>query len=650
MKFLKRHWFKIFILLPFIPAWTLVRSFDVFTGVDRSLLTLASFVLIVASLMLFFVGLFLEISKGNLEKKKYRFKLGDFRFGLAEIGRVIFSIVVIAFLYTTINYTILSMRIGDVLVDIAAPEVTDDAQADRSYSLVTMASFDINNQRSYGRIGVLAVTDEYKNLAVEGFLSEQNFIPNPIQEPFNSPIDMLNALYDDEVDAIIIGSNFAPVFEELNNFEYIEQETIVLDQFNVEQEQILRAEIDPGEPFSILLLGLDTRRDGNLSTGNIDTFMLLTVNLESLSFTIVSIPRDSLVQIPDFNYQYDKLAHTNMGGSMLAAVGAVEHMLDMEIPYYVLVNFSGVIDIVDVLGGITVDVPFSFREQDSQRRRDEEHLIHLEEGTQRLDAEQALALTRFRGTIDHDFGRAQNGQLVMEALIREMLSSMTGINDALPIIESLGRNIRTNFTAHELTLLAQYMLEYLPRLRNVDLMEEVHFIQTVILGDTPEHLINVGHGYMSVVLPWEGRIAEARRLMMINLGLEDPDFNFTFEFDGFTRPGRRQWGETNETHGSNGIITPEAPPVYEPPVVEPVNPVPIQPAPPAPAPPPAPPPVPPPPAPPPPAPPPPTEHAPQPDPAPAPPPEMNLPTFPPMETVPFSDRNLHGDIRDVDGD
>ena len=571
MKFFKRHWFKIIIVLPFIPVWFLIRSFDILTGIDRSLLFLASFVIVVVSLLLFFFGLYLELSRGNVGNKRIQLNLGNFKFGTAEIGRVVISVLVMIFLYTTINYVLMSQRVGDILIEIAAPP-PDEVQLERSYSLVVMSDFDINNQRSYGLIGVLAVTDEAKDLTVEEFLSEQNFIPNPIQTVFNSPVDMVAALYDNEIDAIIIGSNFVQIFEELNNFEDIEYETIVLTYFNVEFEPVERAEIDPGEPFSILLLGLDAHRDGDLATGNIDTFMLLTINLENLSFTLVSIPRDSLVQVPAWNYRYDKLAHTHIGGSTLIAVGAVEHMLDMEIPYYVLVNFAGVLDIIDVLGGITVDVPFEFEEQDS-RRRFGDNMIYLEEGISQLDGEQALALARHRDTlIDHDFGRAANGQLVMEALVREMLSNMSSIDDALPMLETLGHNIQTNFTVHELTLLAQYMLEYLPRIRNIDLMDEVHFIQTVIIGDTPDQHVNVGHGYMSVIRPWEGRIAEARRLMRINLGLEEPEFNFTFEFDGFARPSRRQWGEANEAYDSSGFLL-QYTQVYEP-QVESVSPLP----------------------------------------------------------------------------
>jgi len=537
MEFFKQHWFKILVLLPFIPVGILIHSLDRFTGIDDWLRFLIAFVFIIASLLLFFLGFYFELNKGDIKYKRIQLNIGNFEFGIAEISRVILSILVIVFFYAAYNVATMSMRFIDIIDEIA---ISPDEPCERTFSFVVMSDFDIHNQGSFGRIGVLAIMDEAKDLATEEFLDEQNFILNPIPMVFDSPPEMMSALYDNEIDAIIIGSNFVQILDDLDRFKYIEDETRVLNQFNVEAEIVERAEMNPGEPFSILLLGLDASADGNLATGQIDTFMLLTVNLENLSFTLVSIPRDSLVQIPCANYRYDKLAHTNFGGSMACAIGAIEHMLDMEIPYYALVNFNGVLDIIDVLGGITVDVPMRIREQDS-RRRFGDHMVYIEPGLQRLNGEEALAMARYRGMLSHDFGRADNGQLVMEAVILEMLGSMTGISDALPLFETLGHNIQTNFTVHELTLLAQYMLEYLPQLRDIDLMEEIHFVRMVILGDTPQERVNVGHGPMVVILPWPSRIREARRLMRINLGLEEPEFSSLFEFNGFTSP-RIRWG------------------------------------------------------------------------------------------------------------
>jgi len=532
-------------LLPFIPVGILIHSLDRFTGIDNSLRFLIAFVFIMASLLLFFLGFYFELNKGDFKNKKIRLNIRDFKFGVAEISRVILSILIIVFFYTTLNFATMSRRFIDVIDEIA---ISPDVPIERTYSLVTMSDFDVHNQGSYGRIGILSVEDEARDVATDEFLSEQNFIPNPIPTVFDTPFEMINALYDDEIDAIIIGSNFVEIFEELDRFEYIEYETITLSQFSVEIEIIERAEIDPREPFTILLMGLNSR--GELSSGQINTFMLLTINLEDLSFTIVSVPRDSYVPIPCWGYPNDKLSHTNFGGSADCAVGAIEHMLNIEISHYVRLNFTGFMELIDVLGGIEVNVPVRIEEQDS-RRRFGEHMIILEPGLQMLNGEEALALTRHRRTFaTQDFARVENQQLVFQAMLSEMFDQVNGINDLLPFLEVMSSSIETSLSSHDITTIAQYLLGRFQGFSNSDIMSEMHFINMTVLGDPA--MINVrNHGRLSVILPWPERIAEANRLMRINLGLEEPEFSFAFVFDGFTR-SRRQWGG-NHAYGS-GVL------------------------------------------------------------------------------------------------
>jgi len=545
MKFIRRHWFKILIILPFIPVSFLIYSLSRFAGIDESLRFLASFVPIVASLLLFCLGVYFEMIKGNVNSKKIRLRLGKLRFGIAEIARVIFGVLAIALFFIAFNIAIMSMRVVDVIETFA--EEPSTVQFERAYSLVTTADFDVNNQGSYGRIGITNERDEAKQLAVEEFILGQNFIPNPVSTIFDSETDLMDALYDNEVDAVIVNNNFIQTFDKLENFKYSENDTLILDQFTIETETDPRVELDPREPFSILLLGLNSRDD--MESGNINTLMLLTINLEDLSFTAVSIPRDSHVEIPCLGYAKDKLSHTNLDGPE-CAVGAIEHMFNMEIPYYVKLNFTGFMEIIDVLGGIEVDVPIAFSEQDS-RRRFGRHRIHLEAGPQRLNAEEALALTRHRKSfLEQDFNRVENQQLVLQAMLREMFDQVDGLSDILPLLEVIGHHVETNLSAYEITTIGQYMLGLLQGQLNSDLMENIHFINMVILGDTPNAFVR-NYGYLSVVIPWLDMIEEARRLMMINLGIDEPDFNFTFEFDGFARPSRRQWVERNESFGND---------------------------------------------------------------------------------------------------
>jgi len=564
MGFIKRNWFKILILLPIIPAVLFINSLDSFAGFNNSMRILAGLLVVATTLLILFFGFYLEFGKGDFKHKKFVFNISNLQFGIIEIARVVFSIFAITFFAVMLYAANLSINIGEILHNVAGD---NPIRTTRDYSLVIMADFDISTQNVYNRIGVLAITDEEKAASLELFLDEQEYILNPIQVTFGSPMDLLEALYSNEVDAIIINSNFVQNFEDEDGFEFIELDTIVLAHFTVTAVVIDRDYIDPGEPFSILLLGLNTRDEISTGAGQINTFMLLTVNLQEMSFTLTSIPRDSYVWVPCFG-RHDRLSHTNWSGAG-CAVGAIESMFDIDIPYYVMLNFTGFMEIIDVLGGIYVDIPFRIIEQDS-RRRFGEHLIIIEPGYQLLNAEQALAFSRHRNSRGNtqmqgdDFARVGHQQIVLQAMISRMFSGATGLADIIPLLEVLGRNVQTNLHAEEIMNVADYLLTILLQNRHVQggIMGNMHFTNRVIMGD------NAAVRNMSVILPWPGQIADARELMLINLGTFEPTFTFDFSFDGFVPPtvetGLPEWGTGVLPPGSVTTPPPANDPVEDP--------------------------------------------------------------------------------------
>jgi len=562
MKFFKRHWFKILILLPMIPVGIIIYYLDQFTGIDRSLRLLVTFALATGAWALFFLGCVLELSKGNVDEKKHQFHIRDYEFGIAEVLRVLYSFLIIAVCYGTIMVAITSMRLNDVLDIVSAPD--EVIYEERTYSFVTMADFNIDAVRNYGRIGIFTTTAEAE-VATDEFLTDQDFIPNYIPTIFESPIEMINALYNNEIDSMIIASNFAQVFDDIEQFREIETDTMILESFTVEIEIAERSDIEPGEPFSILLLGLAQAGRNDLNApSTINTFMLLTINLENLSFTITSIPRDSFVWYPHWG-RYERLSVTNMGGTR-TAIEAIEHMFDMEIPYYVKLNFTGFMSLIDTLGGIEVDIPQAFYEQDS-RQRFGEHAIYLDAGLQRLNAEQALAFARHRnsrGTTNiegDDITRVRNQQIIFQAMLSEMLSQTTSINDMLAMLEAGGEHVETNLRRHELMTIAQYMLGLIQGRGATELMNEIHFINMTVTGQPEKRWLHGNEAWISHPHPWV--VDEANRLMRINLGLERPGFDFEFTFDGFNPP-RRQWGQVDNVYRDLTFFTPQPPPTEPP--------------------------------------------------------------------------------------
>lgn len=231
-------------------------------------------------------------------------------------------------------------------------------------------------------------------------------------------------------------------------------------------------EVNPREdPISILFLGVDDR-DGNLE-GRTDAMILATFNKNEKTIKMISIPRDSLVEIPG-RPNRDKINHAHAFGGIPLTIQTVENLLDIPIDYYIKLNFTAFVEIIDALGGIEIDVPFTFSEMDS---KDQKNAITLHEGLQTLNGEEALAYARMRKNDPRgDIGRGERQQEIIKAVIKKgaTLSSITKYDD---VFESLENHLMTNLTFRDMLSLHSYS----PSLRNIETLSFVGY-DTMING------------------------------------------------------------------------------------------------------------------------------------------------------------------------
>ncbi|WAA12041.1 LCP family protein [Fervidibacillus halotolerans] len=234
--------------------------------------------------------------------------------------------------------------------------------------------------------------------------------------------------------------------------------TKIADVTNEAHQQLERGEtsekrVEPVYPgkdnFSVLFIGVD-ERDGETKSRS-DVLILATFNKDDHSIKMLSIPRDSRVDIPGYYTTRINTAHF-LGGVDLA-VETVENFLDVPVDYYVKLNFDAFIEIIDALGGITVDVPFTFTEMDSE---DHKNAITLHEGEQHLDGEEALAFVRMRKQDPlGDFGRNERQKQVIKAVI-EKSATFSSVMKYDDILNSIGKNMTTNFTFQNIIALHPY--------------------------------------------------------------------------------------------------------------------------------------------------------------------------------------------------
>lgn len=212
-----------------------------------------------------------------------------------------------------------------------------------------------------------------------------------------------------------------------------------------------------GERVNILLMGVD-KRLGERGPSRSDTMIVLSLDPSTGTAGMLSIPRDLWVEMP--GYQEARInqayffgeAYDYPGGGPALAMRTMEYNLGIPIHYYVLISFPGFRDIIDTLGGITIDVPQEIRDD---RYPDENYgymSIYIPAGVQTMDGETALRYARTRHG-SSDFDRMRRQQQIMMA-IRDKALSLNLLPRLPELIRTLGYTVETNLTPVEVLALA----------------------------------------------------------------------------------------------------------------------------------------------------------------------------------------------------
>lgn len=188
--------------------------------------------------------------------------------------------------------------------------------------------------------------------------------------------------------------------------------------------------------FSVLLLGVDERENDR---GRTDTMIVATVNPSLGTVKMLSIPRDSRVEIVG-NDTIEKINHAYARGGIPMTIDTVENVLNIPIDYYVAVNMEGFLTVIDTLGGIEVENDMSLSHGKYQ----------FPKGTITLTGEEALVFSRIRYEDSRgDFGRQIRQKQILEALFAKMKNPKI-ILQLDDVLENLGTNVQMNFTMKEM--------------------------------------------------------------------------------------------------------------------------------------------------------------------------------------------------------
>ncbi|OOG23564.1 transcriptional regulator [Enterococcus casseliflavus] len=197
------------------------------------------------------------------------------------------------------------------------------------------------------------------------------------------------------------------------------------------------------ESFSVLLMGIDTGDLGRVEQGRSDTMMVATISPQDNQTTVVSIGRDSYVDIVGHGTT-DKINHAYAFGGPAMAMNTVEKFLDIPIDHYVSINMAGLKELVDAVGGIEVNNEITFS-QDG---------FDFAIGRTSLNGEQALAYSRMRYEDPNgDYGRQERQRKIVEGIVKKVLS-FDGISQYQSILNAVESNMKTDMSFDDMRTLA----------------------------------------------------------------------------------------------------------------------------------------------------------------------------------------------------
>lgn len=208
------------------------------------------------------------------------------------------------------------------------------------------------------------------------------------------------------------------------------------------------------EKFQVLLIGVDSLNSKKAENTRSDVMMVLDVDGEKKSASLISLPRDSRVKIED--HGKTKLNHAYAYGKADLALKTVNENFDLNIPYYIVVDYAFVKDVVDIVDGVDVYVPMDMDYEDPSA--DPPLSIHLKEGHQHLNGDQAMQFLRFRkGYKNADLDRVKAQQAFMSAFVQKVKSSK-GVLHAPSLLVSYMDNTSSNMPMSKVSRMGLTMM------------------------------------------------------------------------------------------------------------------------------------------------------------------------------------------------
>ncbi|WP_373213998.1 LCP family protein [Ruminococcus sp. 5_1_39BFAA] len=324
------------------------------------------------------------------------------------------------------------------------------------------AAENLNDTKDY-TYGVLKELDrENTDAALEKL--DLEFVGDLKTKEYSGLTELIDGLEKGETEAVLLNEAYLDILEEMEGYENLESEIREVGVRDVEtvierRDPVPSAENNSGESgsasagkkeagkvYTIFISGIDTR-GGMTAKSRSDVNIIATVNTETRQVLLVSTPRDFFVPLSISNGVPDKLTHAGIYG-VTVCMDTLSMLYDIGINYYFRLNFGGFVNIIDALGGITVQSDYDFDASG----------YHFNKGENQVNGEQALAFARERYAFSEgDRQRGRDQMHVIEGVIKKAMSPEL-LKNYSSILSGVEGSFETNIPYEEIALLIQSQL------------------------------------------------------------------------------------------------------------------------------------------------------------------------------------------------
>lgn len=422
------HWMTIFYLV----IHAVVGLLFAISLYSLNMLPIKYYVVIcVVILLLFGWNTWLLLGKGKKKKKARR------------IGGAVLNILLILFYLYLINMIFHTSSAMDKisserqLEDVIAVYVQTDDPAE---SIEDAANYVFGYSNTYDVDNTLITID-----AIEEELGQELQLVT-----YDTVSEMVDALYAGEIGAMILNEAYAGILEEQEDYLTFSSDTRIIYEYSIYTElaSVEAADLTE-EPFIVYISGSDTRSE-KLATSRSDVNLLAVVNPQNRQVLLINTPRDYYVPLSISGGTKDKLTHAGLYGVDVSSDTLSMLYDDVEISYYAQVNFAGFEELIDAIGGITIESEISFTTLNGG--------YYIQAGENTLNGAEALGYVRERKAFSEgDIQRGRNQMKVIAAIIDKVTSPVI-LTKYTSIMDSMTGTFNTNLTSDQISGLVKMQI------------------------------------------------------------------------------------------------------------------------------------------------------------------------------------------------